>query len=437
MRIATLSIGDELICGQVTDTNAGTIAAALIENGLRVQRHVTVGDRELDIMDAMTELGGDSDVIIATGGLGPTVDDMTTHAVARATGRRLVVNEEARVHVQQMSDLLNTLIVSPLNDKQVMLPTKTTIIPNPTGTACGFHLMHNNCYMFFMPGVPSEMRLMLRETVIPFLLERVSRKRVILTSQFNVFGPREAEVDELLWAVLPIRKWGFILVFVSRFLVCVSPCGPRRTVWKMLKSSWRLRFSPYGERLACYIYSEGKQSLAEKVAELFRSRQMTLALAESCTGGMVAQEVTSVSGSSAFFLEGAVTYSNDAKIRQLGVSAELVEGKGAVSSEVASAMSRRVRIVANSDVGLSVTGIAGPDGGSDTKPVGTVFISLATGEGCWTERFQFNGSREQIRVLTCWTALDWIRRYLEGNLEASLDTLANIKVNPLRVNILI
>ena len=198
MKITTLSIGDELVCGQVTDTNAGTIAAALLEHGLRVQRHLTVGDSEPDIMDALAELEHNSEVIIATGGLGPTVDDMTAHAVARATGRRLMVNEEAKAHVQAMSGRLITMIAAPLSDKQAMLPAKTTIIPNPTGTACGFQLMHNNCYMFFLPGVPSEMQRMLRDSVLPFLAERMPKKRVILCGHLNIFGPREAVVDELL-----------------------------------------------------------------------------------------------------------------------------------------------------------------------------------------------------------------------------------------------
>ena len=152
MRIATLSVGDELICGQVTDTNAGTIAAALLENGLRVQRHMAVGDREPDIIGALLELARNSDAVIVTGGLGPTADDLTARAAARATGRRLVVNDDAKAHVRTMSARLETLVVCPLNDKQSMIPTKSTLIPNPVGTACGFHLMHNGCFLFFGTG---------------------------------------------------------------------------------------------------------------------------------------------------------------------------------------------------------------------------------------------------------------------------------------------
>jgi nicotinamide-nucleotide amidase len=150
----------------------------------------------------------------------------------------------------------------------------------------------------------------------------------------------------------------------------------------------------------------------EAIAALFIQQRLTLALAESCTGGMIAQRITSIPGSSRYFMEGAVTYSNAAKTRQLGVDATLLVEKGAVSSEVASAMAKGVRQAAGSDLGLAVTGIAGPDGSTDDKPVGTVFISLAAPDGCWTKRFQFSGSRDEIRTITAWTALDWLRRYL-------------------------
>jgi nicotinamide-nucleotide amidase len=411
MRISTLSIGDELICGQIIDRNAATIAAALIDQGLRIQRHITVGDSELDIMAALTELGRTSDAVIVTGGLGPTMDDLTTRAAARATGRRLVINEESRAHIRAMSAKLDTLIVCPLSDKQAMIPTKTTLIPNPTGTACGFHLMHNGCFMFFLPGVPSEMVHMLRDSVLPFLQERMARKRFIRTLHLNVFGPCEAEVGELLTGIARPDQG-------LQMGICVAYPGMRITLRaeadsfpeaEALLASAELAVR---ERLTQYIYSSGDETLVETVAALVRRQGLTLALAESCTGGMIAQYITSIPGSSLFFLEGAVTYSNEAKVRQLGIPANLIDAKGAVSSEVATAMARGIRTVAGSDLGLAVTGIAGPDGGSADKPVGTVFIALSAGDGRWTKRFQFSGSRFEIRTMSAWMALDWLRRYL-------------------------
>jgi len=411
MKISTLSIGDELISGQVTDTNAGTIAASLLAEGLRVQRHLTVGDNEPDIMDALNDLAHISEAVIVTGGLGPTVDDLTSRAAARATGRRLVIHEEARAHTRQMLARLETLLVCPLSDKQAMIPTKSTLIPNPKGTACGFHLIHNGCFMFFMPGVPSEMIVMLHETVIPFIGERVTHKRVIRTACLNVFGPGEPEVDELLLGIAHPERGLSMGICVSYPWIRVTlraEADSRDAAAELLASA----VGTARERLAIYCFSEGEATLDDEVAELLRNAGLTLALAESCTGGLIAKRITDITGSSRYFQEGAVTYSNEAKTRLLGVPTDLLATFGAVSAECASAMSCGVRSASGSDLGLAVTGVAGPDGGSSEKPVGTVFISLSAPDGVRTERFQFHGSRDEIRTLTAWTALDWLRRYL-------------------------
>lgn len=413
MRISTLSIGDELICGQTVDSNSAGIAAALLRHGLRVQRHLTVADNELDIIQALNDLGHASDAIIATGGLGPTADDLTTLAVARATGRRLVMNEEAREHLQGMVARFGVPRGVQMGEKQAMIPTKTVLIPNPTGTACGFQLMHNGCFMFFMPGVPSEMSVMLRETVIPFLVERNPGKRSIRCADLNVYGVGEPQVDQLL-AGLARPELGlqlgmcvsFPFIRVTLRAEAESPAGAEALLAPAVATA--------REKLGAYLFSEGEQTLPEVVASLLVERNLTLALAESCTGGMIAQQVTSLAGSSRYFLEGAVTYGNAAKVSRLAVPSGLISEKGAVSAEVAEAMAGGIRRSAGSDLGLAVTGIAGPDGGTDDKPVGTVFISLAAADGCWTERFLFGRNRNDIRIRTTWTALDRLRRYLLG-----------------------
>jgi nicotinamide-nucleotide amidase len=411
MRISTLSIGDELVCGRIVDSNAATIAAALIRHGMRVQRHLTVGDCEPDIMDALFDLGRASDAIIVTGGLGPTVDDLTTLAVARATGRRLVMNEEAREHLQRMMARFGVPPGVQIGEKQAMIPTKTTLIPNPTGTACGFHLIHNGCYLFFMPGVPSEMTVMLHESVIPFLAERDTKRRAVRSAELNVFGLGEPRVDELLSGVVQPGhglQMGLCVSFPMIRVTLLAEADCEQGAEELLSRTVRTA----RERLGEYVFSEGNLSLQETVGNMLLRQGISLSLAESCTGGMIAQQITSVAGSSAYFLEGAVTYSNAAKSRRLGVAAELVDEKGAVSSEVAEAMARGIRASARSDLGLAVTGIAGPDGGTVEKPVGTVYISLATVDGCRTERFLFGRNRAEIRTMTTWTALDWIRRHL-------------------------
>jgi nicotinamide-nucleotide amidase len=412
MRISTLSIGDELICGQITDTNAGTIAAVLLGEGLRVLRHLTVGDNEADIMGALGDLGRISDAVIVTGGLGPTADDLTSRAAARATGRRLVVHEEARAHVRTMSGKLENLLVCPLSDKQAMIPTKSVLIPNPNGTACGFQLIHNGCFLFFMPGVPSEMAIMLRDTVIPFILERVPRKHVIRTVSLNLFGPCEAEVDELLQGIARPEQGltlGICVTFPWMKVTLRAEADSQDAATELMEPAT----CAVWERLKEYCFSTGDISLDEVVAKLLRDRLLTLSLAESCSGGLIAKRITDIPGSSAYFSDGVVTYSNEAKMRLLGVPADVLQTCGAVSSECASAMAKGVRNASGSDLGVAVTGIAGPDGGNDEKPVGTVYISLAAADGCWTKRFQFSGSRDQVRVMTAWTALDWLRRYLQ------------------------
>ncbi|NTV50114.1 MAG: CinA family nicotinamide mononucleotide deamidase-related protein [Geobacteraceae bacterium] len=411
MKISTLSIGDELICGQLTDTNAGTIASTLLAEGLLIQRHITVGDNESDIIGALSDLGRVSDAVIVTGGLGPTADDMTSRAAARATGRRLVINDEARNHVRLMSGKLENLILCPLSDKQAMIPTKSVLIPNPRGTACGFHLMHNGCFMFFMPGVPSEMIVMLHDTVLPFLLERVPHKRVIRTESLNLFGPCEAEVDELLLGIVNPASGltlGICVTFPWMKVTLRAEADSHDAATDLLLPAVNV----VRERLKDYCFSSGNVCMDDAVSELFRDRCLTVSLAESCSGGLIAKRLTDIAGSSRYFLESVVTYSNDAKMRLLGIPSGLLNGSGAVSSECASAMAKGIRQASGSDLGLAVTGIAGPDGGSEDKPVGTVFISLAAADGCWTKRFHFNGNRDDIRTLTAWTALDWLRRYL-------------------------
>ena len=411
MKIATLSIGDELICGQIIDSNAATIAAELLKYGLRVQRHLTIGDSELDIMDALNDLGHNRDAVIVTGGLGPTVDDLTTLAAAKATGRRLVMNEEAREHLYTMVTRFMGRDPGKISEKQAMLPTKSTLIPNPTGTASGFHLIHNGCFMFFMPGVPSEMGVMLRESVIPFLTQRDTKKHVIRSVDLNVYGIGEPQVDEILAG---IQKPDHGL----QLSICVSFPAIRVTLRAEADNAEAAGalLEPVAAaaraQLGDYVFSEGSATLPETVAGLLLERDLSLALAESCTGGMIAQTMTSLAGSSRYFREGAVTYSNDAKMRQLGVSAGLLEEKGAVSGEVAEAMARGIRERSGSDLGVAVTGIAGPDGGTADKPVGTVYIAMANADGTFSRHFLFGRTRGDIRIRTTWAALDCLRRYL-------------------------
>ena len=265
-------------------------------------------------------------------------------------------------------------------------------------------------------GVPAG-----QETVIPFILQRVPLARVIRSFALNLFGPCEAEVGELLLGIARPELGLTLGICVTSPWMKVTlraEADSKNAVAELIAPAVESAL----ERLQKYCFSSGDVSIDDVVAKLFRERGLTLALAESCSGGLIAKRITDIPGCSAYFSEGIVTYSNAAKARLLGVPAELLANFGAVSSECAAAMAQGVRLASGSDLGLAVTGIAGPDGGSVEKPVGTVFIALAAAEGCWTRCFQFNGSRDEIRTLTAWSALDWLRRYLlESEGDACLD----------------
>jgi nicotinamide-nucleotide amidase len=410
VKVTTLSIGDELLLGEVVDSNAAHIAQRLYQRGIRVLRHLTVGDLEQEIAQAVLYLAGMSDAVIVTGGLGPTVDDVTAQAVAQATGRQLLLNEEALAHVRRVAGKPGRG-VHPRNEKQALFPAASTLIPNLAGTACGFQLVQNNCSLFFLPGVPGEMARMLAETVIPRLEEGGSEKRALETKVLKVFGLSEAEVDDALQGIL-LPEDEVTIAFSVDFPEIHVKLRVEGKSGNAVGESLGTASGKVREKLGNHVFGENGETMDSVVARLFRHKGVTLSLAESCTGGLVAKRITDVPGSSAYFLEGVVTYTDAAKIRTLGISRQLLDEKGAVSSAVAMGMARVMRKHAGSDIALAITGIAGPAGGSPGKPVGTVFLALATPAGCQAKGCEFSGSRDEVRTMTAFTAMDWLRRYL-------------------------
>ena len=405
MNVATLSIGDELMLGEVIDTNAPHISARLFDHaGIRVRRRLTVGDNEEEIVAALLELAAQSDAVVVSGGLGPTSDDLTAAAAARAAGTELELNSEALAHLESFAQRISGGL-HPANRRQAMIPKGSPLIPNPLGTACGFVVNIGKAEFFFLPGVPFEMKRMFEETVLPQLAGKGARSGERVT--LKVFGMSEAEVGVRLQDAIPAGspvELAYCVKFPAIDLILRTDA---EHAGKLPAAAAALR-----ERLGHVIFAEGEESMDGVLAALFRESGLTLSLAESCTGGMIAARITQVAGSSAYFLEGNVTYSNEAKTRMLGVPAELIAAHGAVSAEVARAMATGAREAAGSDLALSVTGIAGPDGGSEEKPVGTVYMALAVENACQVARFNFQGGREEVRIITCFTALDWLRNYL-------------------------
>ncbi len=410
MNISTLSIGDEVIFGEIVDTNVAHISSRLYESGFQLRRHLCVGDNEPDLMDAIETLASHNDFVIATGGLGPTVDDLTARSAARATGRRLVLNEDALAHLKERYRIMNREML-PSTEKQALLPTKITLVPNPIGTACGFIIPHKGCSLFFLPGVPVEMKRMLDETVIPFILSRTKQKTSIETRVMRVLGLSETHVETRIKELARPRE-GLSIAYCVSFPEVEVKLRAEGENEARIRELLDTTAEKVREQLGDHVVAEGGETIDTVVASLFREKGVTLSLAESCTGGLIAARITDLSGSSAYFLEGAVTYSNETKIRRLQVPPELLEKEGAVSSATAMAMARGIRKASGSDIALAVTGIAGPDGGSEEKPVGTVFLALAGRSDCTAKRYQFNGDRERIRRMTAFTALDWLRRHL-------------------------
>ncbi|QXE86131.1 competence/damage-inducible protein A [Geomonas nitrogeniifigens] len=404
MKVAVLSIGDELLTGEVTDTNASHIADRLYGCGARVFRHLTVPDDDEAIVQALVELAGASDAVIVTGGLGPTPDDYTAQAAARAAGVELELSQEALDHLAEFEKRIERPL-HPANRRQALVPGGCRLIPNPLGTACGFAVKIGRAELFFLPGVPYEMERMLAETVLPELQRRLPPpwRRITL----KVFGIPEAAISERLEGAIPAGAPLQLAYCVKYPEIHVILRAATADAAQLEEAAAEVR-----KRLSRYLFAENDETMDQVLARLFRESGLTLALAESCTGGMIAARITALAGSSAYFLEGNVTYSNAAKSRMLRVPPELIERHGAVSEEVARAMAEGAREAAGSDLALSVTGIAGPDGGTPEKPVGTVYIALADAETCRVERCNFQGDRTRVRSITCFTALNWLRQYL-------------------------
>lgn len=404
MRVALLSIGDELLSGEVVDTNAAHIAGLLFDGGARVFRHVTVPDDEDAIVEAILELAGSSDTVIATGGLGPTPDDYTAQAAARAAGVPLELSQEALDHLARFEERIARPL-HPSNRRQALVPRGCRLIPNPLGTACGFTVEIRGAEVSFLPGVPFEMERMLADTVLPELGKRLPAPWLRVT--LKLFGIPEAAIAERLEGAISGNEAVQLAYCVKYPEIHVILRAAAADATLLEKTAGAVR-----ERLAQFLFAEDGDTMDCVLARLFREKKVTLSLAESCTGGMIASRITAMAGSSAYFLEGNVTYSNEAKTRMLAVPSELIEKRGAVSAEVARAMAEGARLAAGSDLAVSVTGIAGPDGGTAEKPVGTVYIGIADAAGCRVERFNFQGDRTRVRSITTFTALDWLRKYL-------------------------
>jgi nicotinamide-nucleotide amidase len=408
LNIAVLTTGDELVNGEMSDTNTARIAQLLGAWGYAVRESRAVGDDEAEIEAALHDMTARREVIIGTGGLGPTDDDLTARVAARTFGRRLVLNEEALAQIRRFFEQKNREM-HPRNEKQALLPQKSVILPNRLGTAPGFYLRHGNCDLFFLPGVPREMIAMLEEQVLPRLQERSGGSTPLQERILKVFGLSEPKIEEL-FVQAPLAQGVQLAYGVDFPFVHVKLRASGSEAGEQLdRAELHAR-----KLLEPFVFAVGKETLAANVARMLTDANLTLALAESCTGGLVSQMLTDIPGASRFLERGAVTYSNSAKRDWLQVPDEILRQDGAVSRACARAMARGIRHSAGTDLGLAVTGIAGPDGGTPEKPVGTVFLALSAADQERVQGYRFSGDREQIRRISACMALEWLRRYLAG-----------------------
>jgi len=405
--IAVLTIGDELLDGSLSDSNTARIATLLGAQGLSLRESLTIGDREADIITALLSLVKQQDVVIVTGGLGPTADDLTARAAAKAFNRRLVLNDEA---LQQIREYFLTLgrPMHPRNEKQALMPQKVMVMPNRVGTAPGFILHQDGHDLFFLPGVPEEMNAMLEAEVLPHLRQRSSAHARQQERVLRVFGLSEPKIEALIeQAALPTElRIAFGVEFPFVLLKLRASGDSATALLEQAETSAR-------QALGDCVVTSGSDSLAQVVGRQLTAAGKTLALAESCTGGLLSTLLTAQPGASAFLQRSAVVYANQAKSDWLGVSSEILEQEGAVSEACALAMAQGMRQAAGSDLALAVTGIAGPDGGTPQKPVGTVFLALCAEGFEQVKGYRFGGNREQVRLLAANMALDWIRRHLK------------------------
>ena len=413
MNISILTIGNELMSGRIADTNSSFIAREINLQGWQVEAMMSVGDNFDSIKNRLNYLLELTDIVICTGGLGPTADDITTEAIAQAFSLPLYTDENVLNYIKEIFTKYNLRWVEN-NAKQAMFPQGAEIIANTVGTAAGFALRVKEKLIFVIPGVPFETQKMMPGGVIPILRryfpepDQYSAKQTIKT-----FGLSEAAVDAKLkdidFAAMGVNV-GFYPVFPENHVVLISRHKTQEEAQKNLQKAQ----DGVAVRLQEYIFSYGEKTLEEVVAGLLTEKKLTIAVAESCTGGLITNRLTDVAGSSDYLERGLVTYSNAAKTSMLGVDAKIIEKHGAVSEETARLMAEGVRKLSCTDLGLSSTGIAGPTGGSKEKPVGTVYLALADSQQTICRHCNFRWDRRRNKHVFSEAALLMLKNQLQG-----------------------
>ncbi|MDO8722260.1 MAG: competence/damage-inducible protein A [Syntrophales bacterium] len=415
MKVGIMTIGNELTSGKTQDTNSSLIARELQFQGWQVSLMMSVGDDVNAIGRGLNYMMAVSDALIVTGGLGPTSDDITTAAIARNFGLNLYTDEDVLGHIQALFEK-HRLKWTTNNTKQAVFPEGAETICNPIGTAWGFSLKRNGRVLAVIPGVPAEVKRMLPEGVIPLLRREFTEEtQHIGTRIIKLFGIAEAGVDQAL-ADVDLAGMGvdigFYPTFPENHVVLIARHPSEGEAKKKLKKAEGY----VNERLRDYIFAYDQETLESLVASLLTEKKLTLAVAESCTGGLITDRLTDIPGSSVFLERGVVAYSNASKTSLLGVPEQVISEFGAVSEQTAVLMAEGVRKLGKTDLGLAVTGIAGPTGGTKEKPLGTVFIALTDGKKTTCQHSSYRWDRRRIKIVSSQSALMMLKRYLTGEL---------------------
>ena len=409
MNAEIISVGTELLLGQVVNTDAAIVAQELSALGINLLHSSVVGDNPERLKESVETAIKRSDLLIMTGGLGPTTDDLTKETAAAAAGKKLVLHEES---LRRIQTYFNASSVTKNQEKQAWLPEGCTVLQNDNGTApgCAFQA-ENGCTVIMLPGPPSELTPMMKNYAVPYLKQ--GQESVIVSHNVHIYGKGEAPVAMIMDdkmdgenpTLAPYAKEGECLLRVT------AKAKDEQTAHEMCKPL----IEEIKRRLGDYVYSVDVESLEELVVMELKKARKTLATAESCTGGLLSKRITDIPGSSEVFHMGCITYANEAKEALLFVPHEILERHGAVSGETAKAMAEGIVRRSGSSIGVGITGIAGPDGGTMEKPVGLIYIALSDGKSTWVTKRSPIGrtkSREWHRHCAASQALDMVRRYL-------------------------
>lgn len=404
-----ITIGDELLYGARVDTNAVFLAQKLDSAGIEVKYITTTGDNMDQMVDAINLAMRRAEIIITTGGLGPTDDDITKKAICKVFKRNLIFHEDVLEDLQKRF-AARGLKMPAINQNQALLPQGAKLLANKYGSALGIVIEEKGQFFCSMPGVPIEMKTITEEELLPILMARMGNT-VIIRHKLRAAGIMESSLAEKIRPGLKFSE-GISLAYLPSYRgidLCIKGTG---TVKEEVEAGVKLLADGIRKTAGGYIFTEDDRQLEEVVGDLLKENGLTLATAESCTGGLLGGRITAIPGSSRYYLGGVVAYANEVKMNRLGVVRDTIERFGAVSAETAKAMAAGVIKALGADLGVSVTGIAGPDGGTDEKPVGTVFVGIATSNREIARKYSLGDNREMIRKRAVTAALDMVRREL-------------------------